>query len=132
MERATELRNALSGIVEGRQNWGAAVVTRDGIAVATRTTRSVSEDSFAAMVAAMLGAADAAMVEWADDQSVRATVEGRSVRITVQALDRDFLLAVAGAPGAPDAATTIANDAAAAQLRDILHGRMAVGRMVVA
>lgn len=122
-ERAEQIRTVLSRLVDGRALWGASVVSRDGIAVASQMARPVSDDSFSAMTAAMLGAAEGALMEWADERPQRATIDCKSVRLTVQVLDDDFVLAVVSPIGLSASITpNIEIDAAAVRLRGILHG----------
>ncbi|MCA1819126.1 MAG: roadblock/LC7 domain-containing protein [Thermoplasmatota archaeon] len=121
MDRGDQVRAVLARLVDGKTRWGAAVVSRDGMTVAARMARAVSDDSFSAMAAAMLGAAESAMQEWSDDRPQRATVEGKTVRLTAVSLDNDFFLAVLAPVGASPASSAIEVDAAAARLRAVLR-----------
>src|SRR5688572_13766962 len=94
-ERAARMNQILGVLVDGKTRLGAAVVTRDGLPVASLASLPVSDDSFSAMTAALLGAAEAAMQEWADDRPERATIDGHGLRLEVVGLDNDFFLAVA-------------------------------------
>jgi predicted regulator of Ras-like GTPase activity (Roadblock/LC7/MglB family) len=127
VERSDQIRQILGHLVDGRDRWGAAVVSRDGIAVATHMTRPVSEETFSAMSAALIAAAEGAMREFADDRPRRATVEGLGIRLSIEGLDNDFFLAVA-TPMAPNPIMSHALeiDAAATRLRAVLTGGPAV------
>ncbi len=117
-DRAAQLAQILTGLVDGRTRFGAAVVTRDGLPVVSKMTRPVSEDSFSAMAAALLGAAEGALQEFADDRPQTAVVEGKSLRLTLAGLDGDFVLAMVG----PASMQMPAGDTerVAAQLRAVL------------
>lgn len=120
-DRAAQVREVLASLVDGRHRLGAALVSRDGIVAASRMARPVSEETFAAMAAAMLGAAEGAMAEWADDRPRRATVEGSRLRVQAQAIDDAFFLATASPAGAEGVAPAIEVDAAVARLRTLLR-----------
>lgn len=125
MDRAAAIRSVLDSLVDGRNRLGAALVSRDGIVAASRMARPVSDESFSAMTAAMLGAAEAAMAEWSDDRPRRATVEGGRVRLQAQTVDDDFFLAtVAPVASAAEGAPAIEVDAALAKLRGLLRAQV--------
>lgn len=117
--RPAQIRQLLEALVDGKRILGAAVVSRDGLPVQSRMTRPVSEETFCAMAAALLGAAEAALQEWADERPQRATVEGPTLRLSIEGLDADFILAVV-AP--PQAAPLPEVGKAAAELRALLKG----------
>lgn len=100
---------------------GAGLVGRDGLPILLRFPR-VQEETFSAMAAALLGAAEAALLELAEPASALATIEAGKVRLSVSGLDDTHLLVVA-APTALDAGKLAAAvDAARTRLRTILGG----------
>ncbi len=101
---------------------GAALVSRDGLPVICCFGRPVNEDTFSAMVAALLGAAEAAWQEWGEDRPDRAILEGAKMRLVIQGLDPEYLLAVAGSAQTDSAAFLAAVEKAAESLRSVLKG----------
>ena len=101
---------------------GAALVSRDGLPVMSRFDRPVNEESFSAMVAALLGAAEAAWQEWGEDRPHRAILEGDKLRLAIVGLDAEYLLAVAGRAPSDFVAFGKAVDAAAREMRTLLKG----------
>src|SRR5207248_1203848 len=94
-ERLDRMRQVLGVLVDdGKTHLGAAVVTRDGLPVLSLATRPVSDDSFGAMTAALLGAAEAALQEWAQDRPQVAVIQGGQLDLMVCGLDEEFILAV--------------------------------------
>jgi predicted regulator of Ras-like GTPase activity (Roadblock/LC7/MglB family) len=119
-DRPARIHNALVGLVDGKRILGAAVVSRDGLPVQSHMTRPVSEESFCAMTAALLGAAEAALQEWSDERPRRAMAEGPTLRLSLEGLDADFILAVV-APTV-EAASPAQVEKTAAELRVLLKG----------
>ncbi|HLF16938.1 MAG TPA: roadblock/LC7 domain-containing protein [Candidatus Thermoplasmatota archaeon] len=107
----------------GPTGWlGAALVSRDGLPVMRAFSRPVNEETFSAMVAAMMGAAEAAWAEWGEDRPQRALLEGAKLRLAVLGLDTEYILAVAAPVKGEGAAFLKDVDAAAAELRTLLKG----------
>jgi predicted regulator of Ras-like GTPase activity (Roadblock/LC7/MglB family) len=119
-DRPARIRQLLAGLVDGKRVVGAAVVSRDGLPVQSQMTRPVSEETFCAMAAALLGAAEGALQEWADERPQRATAESAAFRLTLESLDADFILAVV-APGG-EAVPLPEVGKAAGELRTLLKG----------
>lgn len=119
-DRPARVRQLLAGLVDGKRILGAAVVSRDGLPVQSHMARPVSEESFCAMAAALLGAAEGALQEWTEERPQRAMAESPTLRMTLEGLDADFILAavapIAAAATLPDIAK------AAAELRALLKG----------
>jgi predicted regulator of Ras-like GTPase activity (Roadblock/LC7/MglB family) len=101
---------------------GAGLVGRDGLPILLRFPRPVQEETFSAMSAALLGAAEAALLELAEQASAVATVEAGKVRLSVSGLDDTHLLVVAAPTTLEAAKLSAAVDAGRAQLRKILGG----------
>lgn len=101
---------------------GAGLVGRDGLPMLLRFPRPVQEETFSAMAAALLGAAEAALIELAEQAPASAIVEAGRVRLHVSGLDDTHLLVVA-VPTTMDAAKLApALDAARGRLRPIVGG----------
>lgn len=121
-DRRGAAQAALDQLVGPAGCLGAALVSRDGLPVLSRMNRPVQEESFSAMVAAFLGAAEAAWQEWGEDRPQRAFLEGSTLRMAVVGLDGEHILAAA-APVPGDAASFArAVESAAQALRQALRG----------
>jgi len=90
---------------------GALIAARDGVPVAFATDRPVSPEAFSAMVAALFGAAGAAAQEWGERRPVRAVIETDELRLLVEAVDADHVLAAV--------VPTAGANALAARMRDL-------------
>lgn len=112
---------ALDGLV-GKGLIGAGLVGRDGLPILLRFPRPVQEETFSAMAAAVLGAAEAALLEMAERGEATATIEAGNVRLAVSGLDDTHLLVVAAPTsfGADKLAQVIAS--ARASLAPIIGG----------
>ncbi len=101
---------------------GAALVGRDGLPVMSRFARPVQPETFSAMSAALLGAAEAAIQELSEEGTARATIEAGSIRLVVTGLDKDYLFVAAGPSSLGAARMTKLVDDAVSDLRKILGG----------
>ncbi|MEA3137581.1 MAG: Roadblock/LC7 domain [Thermoplasmata archaeon] len=106
----------------GRGALGAGLVGRDGLPVLLRFPRPVQEETFSAMTAALLGAAEAALLELAEQAAAVATVEAGRVRLFVSGLDETHLLVVAAPVGLDASKLGAAIDAARGKLRTLIGG----------
>jgi len=99
---------------------GAGLVGRDGLPILLRFPRPVQEETFSAMAAALFGAAEAAMLEVAEQGPATATIDAGKVRLLVTGLDDTHLLVLA-APAATEPAKLAATAASGrARLRSVL------------
>ena len=106
----------------GKGVLGAGIVGRDGLPILLRFPRPVQEETFSAMTAALLGAAEAALLELAEQGSATVTVEAGGTRLAVAGLDDVHLLVVA-APAGLDAARLASSVAEGARsLQAVLRG----------
>lgn len=100
---------------------GAGLVGRDGLPLLLRFPR-VQEETFSAMAAALLGAAEAALLELAESAPATAWLEAGKVRLAVVGLD-DRTLLVAAAPSTFEAARfSTALDVARTRLKPLVGG----------
>lgn len=97
-----QVQTALDSLVSSSGLVGAGLVSRDGLPVLMRFKRSIQEDTFSAMVAALLGAAEAALQEMAAASIASALIETKEMRLLVAGIDDTHLL-VAAAPASVDA-----------------------------
>lgn len=101
---------------------GAGLVSRDGLPVLMRFKRSIQEETFSAMSAAMLGAAEAALHELANPGPASALVETAEVRLYIAGIDDVHLLVAAAASAMDGSKLRSLAEPCAAQLRKILGG----------
>lgn len=101
---------------------GAGVVGRDGLPILLKVARPVQEETFSAMAAAMLGAAEAALLEFGASEPATITVESGRMRLVLAGLDDQHLLIVASPSGPQGAKVQSGVDAIKARLRSVLGG----------
>ncbi|MFA5944774.1 MAG: roadblock/LC7 domain-containing protein [Candidatus Thermoplasmatota archaeon] len=106
----------------GRGAIGAGLVGRDGLPILLRFPQPVQQETFSAMAAALLGAAEAALMELSEQSPAVATVEAGRVRLFVSGLDDTHLLVVAAPLGLDPTKLGAAIDAARGKLRTVLGG----------
>ena len=73
---------------------GAALVSRDGLPVITDLPPSFDRETFSAMVAAMVGAAETALIEAGRGTPDRVSMENKDTRIIASGVNEQFLLVV--------------------------------------
>jgi predicted regulator of Ras-like GTPase activity (Roadblock/LC7/MglB family) len=121
-EMRGDAQAAIDELVSSLKLVGAGLVSRDGLPVLLRFSRPIQEDTFSAMSAALLGAAEAALQELAEERPASALVETAGLRFAVAGLDDSNLL-VAVAPAGVDAAKLRSGvEKAQERLRKILGG----------
>ena len=86
---------ALLDAIVGKGMLGAGLVGRDGLPLILRFPRPVQPETFSAMTAALLGAAEAALLELAESSSVSITIEAGRLRLAIAGVDDTHLLVVA-------------------------------------
>jgi predicted regulator of Ras-like GTPase activity (Roadblock/LC7/MglB family) len=99
---------------------GAGVVGRDGLPILLKVQRPVQEETFSAMAAAMLGAAEAALLEFGASEPATITVEAGRIRLVLAGLDDQHLLVVAAPVGPQGARVQQGVDAIRTRLRTVL------------
>ncbi|MFH1127505.1 MAG: roadblock/LC7 domain-containing protein [archaeon] len=72
---------------------GAAVITRDGLMIASELNSETDGDTFAAMSATMTGAAETAIQELKGDSPERVIVESNSMKLITTGAGKDAILA---------------------------------------
>lgn len=95
--QAQEILEAL--VAQGMM--GAGLVGRDGLPLLLRFPRPVQEETFSAMTAALLGAAEAALLEMAEQAPAVVTVEAGRMRLAIAGLDDVHILVVAAPTSLP-------------------------------
>lgn len=94
---------------------GAALVSRDGIGALQDLPPAAQQPSFSAMTAAMLGAAEAALLQIGRSAPQRLIVDSAEVRLLVQGVTPELLLVVLAQPNSNLAALDAAIQAVAQQ-----------------
>ena len=79
---------------------GAAVITRDGLLIASELSESIDGDTFAAMSATMTGAAETAVQELKKSSADRIIVESKNTKLVTVGAGEQALLACIVAPDA--------------------------------
>jgi predicted regulator of Ras-like GTPase activity (Roadblock/LC7/MglB family) len=120
MSDARAQAQALLDEIVGRGAVGAGLVGRDGLPVLLRFPRPVQEETFSAMAAALLGAAEAALLELGEQGAAQASIEAGKVRLVVTGIDDTHLLVVAAPLGFDLAKLASAVDAARDRLRAVV------------
>lgn len=120
MSEARAQAQALLDEIVGRGAVGAGLVGRDGLPVLLRFPRPVQEETFSAMAAALLGAAEAALLELGEQGAAQASIEAGKIRLVVTGIDDTHLLVVAVPVGFDQAKLASAVDAARDRLRAVV------------
>ncbi len=93
-----KLINILRKLASAEDVEGAAVVTRDGLLIASELSENIDGDTFAAMSAAMQGAAETAVQELKKASPDRIIVETKNTKlITMNAGDQALLACIINA-----------------------------------
>jgi len=92
--RSSALERILKGLKEDTKIQGSAVVTRDGLLIASDIPEGVHEETFAIMSATMLGAGVTANSELKRNVPERIIVEGSDGKIIITGAGPNMLLVV--------------------------------------
>lgn len=89
-EKLSEILKHLrkSGDIEG-----AAIITRDGLLIASELSENIDEDTFAAMSATMIGAAETAIQELKKSSPERVIVESKNAKLITTGAGEQAILA---------------------------------------
>lgn len=90
-----ELESRLQSLAGDHGILGASVLGRDGIHTLGEWNRGVNVDTLSAMSAAIVGAAEAALLDMGADRLHRVQVFADDVRLHILGLDDELLLVVA-------------------------------------
>lgn len=71
---------------------GAALVSRDGLPVLDASKRPINTETFSAMSATVMGAAEAALSELAENRVVRIVADADRMRLVLVGVTDEFLL----------------------------------------
>lgn len=91
-DRQQRLQETLDQVVAHPGVTGALLITRDGFSMMNRCPRLPAPETFAAMSATMLGAAEAALGELGDGKTPRVVVESDRRRIITVGATEELLL----------------------------------------
>ena len=81
---------------------GIALVARDGLPVAHRFSGPCNADAVCAMAAAMMGAADAALLDMGGKEALRLHADSDGLRLSAGSIDEDLMLLLVCDGGGPD------------------------------
>lgn len=79
---------------------GAAIITRDGLLIASELPKNIDEDTFAAMSATMTGAAETAIQELKKTYPDRIIVESKNAKLITTGAGEQAILACIVSPDA--------------------------------
>ena len=94
------LSDLLKGLEEEGDVEGSAIVTRDGLLIASGLPEDIDSETFAAMSATMLGAAETAVCELKKDEVGIIIVEGKEaklitrtdiIKVLIRPINKSFL-----------------------------------------
>ena len=77
---------------------GAAVITRDGLLIVSNLADNVDAETFAAMSAAMMGAAETAVSELGKEAPERVVIESRRTKLLCAGAGKEAILVVVARP----------------------------------
>lgn len=121
-ERQTRLQAVLDRLREQANLQGAVLVSRDGFCIMNRLPRLPAAETFSAMSAMVLGAAEAALAEMGEEAPSGILIETRTTRMAVVAVSRELALVALASRGDGSEAPRLlerARDAAEELLRTL-------------
>lgn len=99
--KSEQLNGVLAALRKAVGVQGSAVLSRDGITIVADLPTPASRETFSAMAAAMLGAAETAMIEIGQHVPQRVILENPDVRLVASGINNDLLLVVIAKTSAP-------------------------------
>ena len=118
------VRERLEGILKNLKSVGdidsSAIVSRDGLLIASDISSSVNAEAFAAMTATMVGAAETAAEELGKGLSERVIVECKEGKIIATGAGKESLLVVMTNPKANLGLVLLEMKKASERIREIL------------
>src|SRR5688500_6581685 len=121
-ERHQKIRAVLEHVVKDKNIVGATLITRDGLCVVNGDEKILSPETFSAMTAALMGAAETAFFELGGANHVRVTAETEGRKMVALGANEELLLVIVGNGTSSGTALMQLAEATAAQLRTILAG----------
>jgi predicted regulator of Ras-like GTPase activity (Roadblock/LC7/MglB family) len=122
-QRQQRLEGALQALVAERGIVGAVLLSRDGIRVMDRWRRAVgNRETFSAMSATLMGAAEIALAELGAAQTRRVIAETATCTIVVVGAGEELLLVAQAEADVPLQELLPRVDAAAAQVAKVVAG----------
>lgn len=119
-DRHGRVRSALSTLVREKGILGATLITRDGLCVINGEDRILSPETFSAMTATLMGAAETALRGIGDAGSLCVTAETASAKMVAVGAGDEMLLVIVGHATTPTAALVAKANHAAQSLRTVL------------
>lgn len=117
--KSEQLKEVLAGLRKLPGVEGSAVMSRDGISVVHDLPPAYDRDTFSAMTAAMLGAAETAMIEIGRGTPDRVTVENESSKFVAVGVNGDLMLVILLKAGADLNGVGKALETASEQIRKL-------------
>lgn len=119
-DRQQRLQEVLDRLVKDAALNGALLVSRDGFCMMNRMARLTMPDTFSAMGATLVGAAEAAFGELGEEMPVRVSVETATSRMLIRGVTGELLLVLIGDLDKPTESLNGQTDAAVVELEYIL------------
>ena len=91
-ERRNRFEEPLKALASQKGMIGAVLLTRDGLCVMSQCPSLASPETFSAMTAAVVGAAETALIELGSTRTPRIIVEGEKHRLVAVAVTDELLL----------------------------------------
>jgi predicted regulator of Ras-like GTPase activity (Roadblock/LC7/MglB family) len=121
-DRYQQMRELLAKATQQEGIVGASLITRDGLSVMNTNESVGAPETFSAMSAALMGAAETAFYELGGSGEIRVTAEAEKHKMVALGASRDMLLVVVGNRGT-DTRTLLGHaENIATKLRAILNG----------
>jgi uncharacterized protein len=117
--KSEQLKEVLSGLRKLPGVEGSAVMSRDGISVVHDLPPAYDRDTFSAMTAAMLGAAETAMIEIGRGTPDKVTVENRDSQFVALGVSGELMLVILLKAGTDSNGVSKALVAASEQIRKL-------------
>ncbi|MHB8605340.1 MAG: roadblock/LC7 domain-containing protein [Thermoplasmatota archaeon] len=121
-EKEKRLQEALDKLAAQPGLHGALLISRDGFPLIGRSPRLPNPETFSAMSAALLGAAEASINEIGGGETRRVLIETRTDRLIAIGLTDELLLVVLGAASHPLEKAFAVVEAAATDLAKLVAG----------
>lgn len=119
-DRQTKMRSLLDGLSKAKNVAGATLITRDGLCVMKSDSSIVAPETFSAMSAALMAAAETAFYELGGAGELRVTAETERAKMVALGASDTLLLVVIGKGNANAADLLREAEASAREFRLLL------------
>lgn len=121
-DRQQKMRSLLDGLSKQKGVLGATLITRDGLCVMNSDNAVVAPETFSAMTAALMGAAETAFYELGGANQLRITAESDKAKMVAMGASEELLLVVIGNGSSSGPELLRHAEAAAKELRTLTSG----------